>query len=110
MRGRDLMFRDKSLRQRTRSLSPLRNEPFEWGQNDVIIEADEKDCNFAEVRKGLRKTGKNTKREWKKAAPPLLLLRFQLRHHSHRRCRGTQKVGFLIQISGFQSNPFLQSV
>ncbi|KAM2799837.1 hypothetical protein COP1_004628 [Malus domestica] len=80
------------------------------GQNDVIIEADEKDCNFAEVRKGLRKTGKNMKREWKKAAPPLLLIRFQLRHHSHRRCRGTQKVGFLIQISGFQSNPFLQSV
>ncbi|KAM1055558.1 hypothetical protein FF1_029087 [Malus domestica] len=85
----------------TRSLSHLRNEPFEWGQNDVIIEADEKDCNFAEDLKGVTKNGEKTKREWKRAASPLLLLRFQLRHRGHRQCRGTRKVGFLIQISGF---------
>ncbi|CAN6581858.1 unnamed protein product [Malus baccata var. baccata] len=57
VRGRDLRFRDKSLRRRTRSLSPLRNEPFEWGQNDEILEADEKDCNFAEDPKGAAKNG-----------------------------------------------------
>ncbi|KAM1442652.1 hypothetical protein ACFX1T_010207 [Malus domestica] len=57
VRGRDLRFRDKSLRRRTRSMSPLRNEPFEWEQRDEIIEADEKDCNFAEDSKVPAKNG-----------------------------------------------------
>lgn len=33
-RGRDLRLRDKSLRRRTRSLSPLRNTLFEWTENE----------------------------------------------------------------------------
>ncbi|XP_022999190.1 uncharacterized protein LOC111493647 [Cucurbita maxima] len=34
VRGRDLRLRDKSLRRRTRSMSPLRNTPAEWTEND----------------------------------------------------------------------------
>jgi hypothetical protein len=34
VRGRDLRLRDKSLRRRTRSLSPLRNMGFEWAENE----------------------------------------------------------------------------
>lgn len=34
VRGRDLRLRDKSLRRRTRSMSPLRNTPVEWTEND----------------------------------------------------------------------------
>lgn len=34
VRGRDLRLRDKSLRRRTRSMSPLRNTPPEWTEND----------------------------------------------------------------------------
>lgn len=33
MRGRDLRFRDRSLRRRTRSMSPLRNSPFGWHED-----------------------------------------------------------------------------
>lgn len=33
-RGRDLRLRDKSLRRRTRSMSPLRSLPFEWNVDD----------------------------------------------------------------------------
>lgn len=33
-RGRDLRLRDKSLRRRTRSMSPLRSLPFEWNDDD----------------------------------------------------------------------------
>lgn len=38
MRGRDLRFRDKSLRRRTRSMSPMRNMPFGceiYGDNEI---------------------------------------------------------------------------
>ena len=34
VRGRDLRLRDKSLRRRTRSMSPLRNTGFEWSENE----------------------------------------------------------------------------
>ncbi|KAI4301713.1 hypothetical protein L6164_034964 [Bauhinia variegata] len=34
-RGRDLRLRDKSLRRRTRSMSPLRNTPLEWADDEV---------------------------------------------------------------------------
>ncbi|XP_061369624.1 uncharacterized protein LOC133312444 [Gastrolobium bilobum] len=35
VRGRDLRLRDKSVRRRTRSMSPLRNNtPLEWGENE----------------------------------------------------------------------------
>ncbi|XP_021821297.1 uncharacterized protein LOC110762889 [Prunus avium] len=50
VRGRDLRFRDKSLRRRTRSMSPLRNVPFEWAQSE--IETDEKGCSFVQDLKG----------------------------------------------------------
>ncbi|XP_030544941.1 uncharacterized protein LOC115751270 isoform X2 [Rhodamnia argentea] len=33
-RGRDLRLRDKSVRRRTRSMSPLRNIPFEWNEEE----------------------------------------------------------------------------
>ncbi|KAF5454166.1 hypothetical protein F2P56_023849, partial [Juglans regia] len=33
-RGRDLRLRDKSLRRRTRSLSPMRNAGFEWTEDE----------------------------------------------------------------------------
>ena len=36
VRGRDLRLRDKSLRRRTRSLSPLRNTPLEWTENEDV--------------------------------------------------------------------------
>ncbi|KAK7258990.1 hypothetical protein RIF29_24584 [Crotalaria pallida] len=48
VRGRDLRsFRDKSLRRRTRSLSPLRNTPSEWSENndDVILTNENKNNN-----------------------------------------------------------------
>ncbi|KAK7284419.1 hypothetical protein RJT34_19165 [Clitoria ternatea] len=41
VRGRDLRLRDNSLRRRTRSLSPLRNTPSEWTENDEKIEKKE---------------------------------------------------------------------
>ncbi|PON48251.1 hypothetical protein PanWU01x14_239010 [Parasponia andersonii] len=34
IRGRDLRLRDKSLRRRTRSMSPMRNSPFDWAENE----------------------------------------------------------------------------
>jgi len=34
VRGRDLRLRDKSLRRRTRSMSPLRNNVFDWAENE----------------------------------------------------------------------------
>ncbi|XP_054823610.1 uncharacterized protein LOC129321738 [Prosopis cineraria] len=34
VRGRDLRLRDKSVRRRTRSMSPLRNTPSEWAENE----------------------------------------------------------------------------
>ncbi|KAJ7973286.1 DUF1645 family protein [Quillaja saponaria] len=34
VRGRDLKLRDKSLRRRTRSMSPLRNTHFDWTENE----------------------------------------------------------------------------
>ncbi|KAI4349911.1 hypothetical protein L6164_010453 [Bauhinia variegata] len=34
VRGRDLRLGDKSLRRRTRSMSPLRNTPLEWSKNE----------------------------------------------------------------------------
>ena len=35
VRGRDLRLRDKSVRRRTRSMSPLRsNTPLEWAENE----------------------------------------------------------------------------
>ena len=34
IRGRDLRLRDKSLRRRTRSMSPLRNSPFDWDETE----------------------------------------------------------------------------
>ncbi|XP_014495987.1 uncharacterized protein LOC106757733 isoform X2 [Vigna radiata var. radiata] len=37
VRGRDLRLRDKSLRRRTRSLSPLRNTPLEWTENEDVV-------------------------------------------------------------------------
>lgn len=42
VRGRDLRLRDKSVRRRTRSMSPLRNNThFEWTENNVTLEIDE---------------------------------------------------------------------
>uniref|UniRef100_A0A0R0F351 Calmodulin-binding protein n=2 Tax=Glycine max TaxID=3847 RepID=A0A0R0F351_SOYBN len=41
VRGRDLRLRDKSLRRRTRSLSPLRNTPLEWTENEEKTEKKE---------------------------------------------------------------------
>lgn len=47
-RGRDLRLRDKSLRRRTRSLSPLRNTAFEWAENEggdeVMNNGSKNDC------------------------------------------------------------------
>lgn len=40
-RGRDLRLRSKSVRRRTRSMSPLRNMPFDW--NDEEEEEEEED-------------------------------------------------------------------
>ena len=34
VRGRDLRLRDKSLSRRTRSMSPLRNTPFDWTESE----------------------------------------------------------------------------
>ncbi|KAF7805059.1 uncharacterized protein G2W53_044170 [Senna tora] len=34
VRGRDLRLRDKSVRRRTRSMSPLRSTPSEWAENE----------------------------------------------------------------------------
>ncbi|XP_030477135.2 uncharacterized protein LOC115694156 [Syzygium oleosum] len=39
-RGRDLRLRDKSVRRRTRSMSPLRNMPFEWNDEEEEEEED----------------------------------------------------------------------
>ncbi|KAK7337697.1 hypothetical protein VNO77_18282 [Canavalia gladiata] len=39
VRGRDLRLRDKSVRRRTRSLSPLRNTPLEWRENEDVEES-----------------------------------------------------------------------
>lgn len=41
-RGRDLRLRNKSLRRRTRSLSPLRNVPFPWRDNEEDNREDKK--------------------------------------------------------------------
>lgn len=35
VRGRDLRLRDRSLRRRTRSMSPLRSSPFQWQEVEV---------------------------------------------------------------------------
>ncbi|KAM5584985.1 hypothetical protein ABKV19_004392 [Rosa sericea] len=46
LRGRDLRMRDKSLRRRTRSMSPMRNMPFGceiYGENEI----SNNDCCFA---------------------------------------------------------------
>ncbi|KAM5561061.1 hypothetical protein ABKV19_021928 [Rosa sericea] len=46
LRGRDLRMRDKSLRRRTRSMSPMRNMPFgceTYGENEI----SNNDCCFA---------------------------------------------------------------
>ncbi|KAM1100974.1 hypothetical protein ACFX2B_007304 [Malus domestica] len=56
-----------------------------------------KTATLLKIRKGLRKTGKKTKREWRRAAPPLLLLRFQLRRRGRRRWGGTRKGGFFLK-------------
>ncbi|XP_057963346.1 uncharacterized protein LOC131154536 isoform X2 [Malania oleifera] len=46
VRGRDLRLRDRSLRRRTRSLSPLRSSPpFPWRNDDV----DPEDLNLKEM-------------------------------------------------------------
>ena len=34
IRGRNLRLRDKSLRRRTRTISPLRNSPFDWDETE----------------------------------------------------------------------------
>lgn len=52
LRGRDLRFRDKSLRRRTRSMSPMRNVPFEdWSQSE-IYGGEEKEPSFVKDLKG----------------------------------------------------------
>ncbi|TKY61558.1 hypothetical protein E2542_SST11409 [Spatholobus suberectus] len=43
VRGRDLRLRDKSLRRRTRSLSPLRNTPLEWTENEDVVNEEKTD-------------------------------------------------------------------
>ncbi|CAJ1869187.1 unnamed protein product [Sphenostylis stenocarpa] len=43
VRGRDLRLRDKSLRRRTRSLSPLRNTPVEWTENEDAVSEEKTD-------------------------------------------------------------------
>ncbi|XP_027366864.1 uncharacterized protein LOC113873088 [Abrus precatorius] len=41
VRGRDLRLRDKSVRRRTRSMSPLRsNTPLEWAENEDHVHED----------------------------------------------------------------------
>ncbi|XP_061371931.1 uncharacterized protein LOC133314466 [Gastrolobium bilobum] len=45
VRGRDLRLRDKSLRRRTRSLSPLRNTPSEWTENEDVTLRDDENTN-----------------------------------------------------------------
>jgi len=61
-RGRDLRLRNKSLRRRTRSLSPLRNTPLEWTENeDVVSEVKtEKKENVTPSSGGA--TGRSSKR------------------------------------------------
>uniref|UniRef100_A0A0A0LIY6 Calmodulin-binding protein n=1 Tax=Cucumis sativus TaxID=3659 RepID=A0A0A0LIY6_CUCSA len=60
VRGRDLRLRDKSLRRRTRSMSPLRNTPVEWTENDdEDLNAD----GFLENDSGEGKTVKKIEEE-----------------------------------------------
>lgn len=70
VRGRDLRLRDRSLRRRTRSMSPLRSLPFPW-QNDDDDDGDDesKDLKAKELESdkvGLelkRKEGKDEEEE-----------------------------------------------
>ncbi|KAL5135911.1 hypothetical protein HKD37_03G008708 [Glycine soja] len=57
VRGRDLRLRDKSLRRRTRSLSPLRNTPLEWTENEE--KTDKKENVTPSVSSG---SGRSSKR------------------------------------------------
>lgn len=57
VRCRDLRLRDKSLRRRTRSLSPLRNTPLEWTENEE--KTDKKENVTPSVSSG---SGRSSKR------------------------------------------------
>ncbi|XP_024200361.2 uncharacterized protein LOC112203665 [Rosa chinensis] len=49
LRGRDMRMRDKSLRRRTRSMSPMRNMPF--GNNDCCFAKDLKEGDLGKKKK-----------------------------------------------------------
>ncbi|PRQ22355.1 hypothetical protein RchiOBHm_Chr6g0249361 [Rosa chinensis] len=53
LRGRDLRMRDKSLRRRTRSMSPMRNMPF--GNNDCCFAKDLKEGDLGKKKKKKKK-------------------------------------------------------
>ncbi|TKY52294.1 hypothetical protein E2542_SST23814 [Spatholobus suberectus] len=53
VRGRDLRLRDKSIRRRTRSMSPLRsNTPLEWAENEDHFHGDDNDNDNDNVSLG----------------------------------------------------------
>ncbi|KAL5565923.1 hypothetical protein UlMin_029087 [Ulmus minor] len=51
VRGRDLRMRDKSLRRRTRSMSPLRNVPFDWVETKKIEEGNDEEGDLGNKSK-----------------------------------------------------------
>ncbi|GMY21855.1 hypothetical protein FCV25MIE_17096 [Fagus crenata] len=54
VRGRDLRLRAKSLRRRTRSMSPLRNTEFEWSENEDRSSKDKDNDLEVEVEESER--------------------------------------------------------
>ncbi|KAB2617138.1 hypothetical protein D8674_013007 [Pyrus ussuriensis x Pyrus communis] len=65
--------------------------------NDEIIEADEKDCNFAEDPKGAAKKGEEDEEGVEERSTTLLIIWFQLRRRGCRRRGGTRKGGFFLK-------------
>ncbi|KAA8536769.1 hypothetical protein F0562_029247 [Nyssa sinensis] len=59
-RGRDVNLRDRSLRRRTRSMSPLRSTSFEWYKSEETNEnSDQSGSNFEDVESKQNETASN---------------------------------------------------
>ncbi|XP_068473954.1 uncharacterized protein [Phaseolus vulgaris] len=62
VRGRDLRLRDKSVRRRTRSLSPLRNTPVEWVESEDAVSEVKTEKKENVTPSSATATGRSSKR------------------------------------------------